>query len=149
MAQEIAQDVFLTLYKYFDTMEEERMLGWLVTTAKNAAKNHTKRARREIPDENVDLLLERRIDNIVESAEETVFDNMRRKEEIQLGGAILEALYEKNERWYEAVTMVYCMDKKQADVADKMGISIEVLHSVLYRARKWIRKNFNTDEYTR
>ena len=34
---------------------------------------------------------------------------------------------------------------KQADVADKMGISLEVLQSVLYRARKWVREHIKPD----
>ena len=34
------------------------------------------------------------------------------------------------------------MKSQQKDVAREMGISLEVLHSMLYRAKKWIRKNY-------
>ena len=47
-----------------------------------------------------------------------------------------------NERWYEAVTLTYCLEKSQREVAEIMGVSVEVLHSMLYRAKKWIRKNY-------
>jgi len=33
----------------------------------------------------------------------------------------------------------------QSAVAERMEISIEVLHSLLYRARKWIRKKFGVE----
>ena len=54
----------------------------------------------------------------------------------------------ENERWYEAMTMVYCLGRKQKDVADAMGISLDVLTALLYRARKWVKKNYSSDNYT-
>lgn len=148
VAQEITQEVFLQLYIHFDTFEEDYLTAWLVTTAKNTAKNYMKKAARENPDANIALTAELCPENKTESAEEIVFGRMKRNENIRQGSTILEALYDKNERWYEAVTMVYCMEKKQADVAVEMGISIEVLHSVLYRAKQWIKKYYQSNEHT-
>ena len=31
------------------------------------------------------------------------------------------------------------------EIAEKMGISVEVLHSILHRAREWIKKNFEVE----
>ena len=57
-------------------------------------------------------------------------------------GDILEALYRKNERWYDAITFTYLLEKPQKEVAEIMGVSPEVLYSMLYRAKRWIRKNY-------
>ena len=59
---------------------------------------------------------------------------------------ILDDLYEINERWYDAVTKSYCLNMPQKEVAEEMGVSIEVLHSVLYRAREWVKKRYKSDE---
>ena len=42
--------------------------------------------------------------------------------------------------------MLACYMKiPQAEIAEKMGISVEVLHSILHRAREWIKKNFEVE----
>lgn len=41
-AEEIFQEVFLKLYTHFDTVDEEYMAAWLVTTTKNTAINYMK-----------------------------------------------------------------------------------------------------------
>ncbi len=39
--------------------------------------------------------------------------------------------------------------EKQKDVAESMGISIQALTGVLYRARKWVKIHYNSDDYTK
>ena len=84
-----------------------------------------------------------------ETAEEHVIHKILQKEKVGYGWTILDALYEENENWYEAITMVYCLERKQKDVAESMGISIQALTGVLYRARKWIKIHYNSDDYTK
>ena len=48
---------------------------------------------------------------------------------------ILKALKAKNEKWYDAITYVYCMERKQQEVADAMGITLDSLDSMLRRAK--------------
>ncbi|WP_420341682.1 sigma factor-like helix-turn-helix DNA-binding protein [[Clostridium] scindens] len=38
--------------------------------------------------------------------------------------------------------MTYVLEKPQKEVAEIMGVKLETLHSMLYRAKKWIRKHF-------
>ena len=97
----------------------------------------------EVPDEEVDMKLLRH--QLLPGAEETVFEKINVEERIHISEYILDRLYTTNERWYEAVMLVYCQEMKQKDVADKMGISLEVLQSVLYRARKWVREHIKPD----
>ena len=144
VAQEITHDVFVKLYEHFDTFEEDYLLQWMIVTAKNEAANYQKRAKREIPEEDTVYLV--RENEQTPSAEETVFERIETEARIREGRALLDKLYLVNERWYEAVTLVYCDGRKQQEAADILGIDIEVLHSVLYRARKWVRENYKPDK---
>lgn len=58
---------------------------------------------------------------------------------------IFTNLMEKNERWYDAIVLVYYMEMPQAKAAELMGIRLEVLHSLLHRAKKWIKKKYGTE----
>ena len=148
-AEEIFQEVFLKLYMHFDTVDEEYMAAWLVTTTKNTAINYMKKQARECPKADIELFSDLHLKEYAESAEEHVFHKILQKEKVGYGWTILDALYEENENWYEAITMVYCLERKQKDVAESMGISIQALTGVLYRARKWVKIHYNSDDYTK
>ena len=141
--------IFLKLYTHFDTVDEEYMAAWLVTTTKNTAINYMKKRARECPKADIELFSDLYSKEYAESAEEHVFHKILQKEKVGYGWTILDALYEENENWYEAITMVYCLERKQKDVAESMGISIQALTGVLYRARKWVKIHYNSDDYTK
>ena len=61
---------------------------------------------------------------------------------------IFGELYRMNERWYDAITITYLLEKPQKEVAEELGVSLEILHSMLYRAKRWIRKKYR-EEYDR
>lgn len=75
--------------------------------------------------------------------EEEILEKERTDEIVVLNQEIFEALYEKNTRWYEAVTLVYVLGKPQKEVAKEMEITLGVLESILYRAKEWIKKNYS------
>ena len=137
-AEEIFQEVFLKLYTHFDTVDEEYMAAWLVTTTKNTAINYMKKRARECPKADIELFSDLYLKEYAESAEEHVFHKILQKEKVGYGWTILEA-----------ITMVYCLERKQKDVAESMGISIQALTGVLYRARKWVKIHYNSDDYTK
>jgi len=58
-------------------------------------------------------------------------------------------LREKNERWCDLVMKAYYFDIPQEQLAKEEGVNVEVIHSRLYRAKQWIRKNYQAefDEY--
>ena len=53
-----------------------------------------------------------------------------------------------NTKWYDAITITYILEKPQREVAENMNVSLGVLHSMLYRAKKWIQKKYK-EEYDR
>ena len=69
-AEEIFQEVFLKLYTHFDTVDEEYMAVWLVTTTKNTAINYMKKRARECPKADIELFSDLYSKEYAESAEE-------------------------------------------------------------------------------
>lgn len=141
VAEDITQNTFLQLYIYYNDMNRSNIKSWLYTTAKNYALNYKKRAVREVPDDEI----AGEAQEIVESAEYEFMEELKDLERHELHEKIFTALMERNKRWYEAMTLVYYLEIPQAKVAEEMGIRIEVLHSLLHRARTWIKKEFGVE----
>jgi len=77
-----------------------------------------------------------------EDPEDAMIRRLREKEYIGLTDDIFAALYRKNVRWYDAITITYVLEKPQKEVAELMGMDLDSFHSMLYRARKWIKDNY-------
>ena len=143
VAEDITQNTFFQLYIYYNDMNHDNVKSWLYTTAKNNALNYKKRARREILGE--DGAEDCFIEEVEESAEDIFIGDLKDLERSKLHERIFRALLEKNKRWYDAISLVYYLEVPQAKVAEEMGIRIEVLHSILHRAKNWIKKTFGAE----
>lgn len=143
VAEDITQNTFLQLYIYYNVMNHSNIKSWLYTTAKNYALNYKKKSYREILGQ--DLTNEGLSTETVDSAEDLFIEEEKEHDRSELHERIFEALLEKNSRWYEAISLVYYLEIPQAKVAEEMGIRIEVLHSLLHRAKSWIKKNFGVE----
>lgn len=139
VAEEIVQEVFLKLYDNLGDICMESVPAWLITTAKNMAKNYLRDSKWETPMEEVP---EQEVPYSSEGLDAQLIEVLRQKECCDLKDTIFADLYEKNSRWYEAVTVSYTLDKPQKEVAEKMGIPLDTLHSTLYRAKQWIKKYY-------
>lgn len=146
VAEEIMQDVFLNLYDNIEEINMATVQNWLLVVARNQALNWVKRteAERRILEDmenNKDIVTD-------ESVEESVFKKEQRKNLRGLSREIFQELEKENERWHEAFVRVYCLERPQRQVAEEMNVSIEVLHAMLYRARRWIKRNYQ-ERYTK
>lgn len=148
MAEDIVQEVFLKLYLNVGSVKKELIRGWLLLTAKNMSLNLKRDHRREYLTEETDAEAEKQLSNFVETPEEFLMREMKEHQFVILKKGIFDALYKKNIRWYEAITMTYVLEKPQKEVAESIGVTVEVLHSILYRAKQWIRENY-AEEYKR
>ncbi len=146
VAEEITQEVFLKLYISRENINTEAVSAWLVTTAKNMVRNHKRDCWHEVP--KGDIFEDEDSDLLVSSTEEDIMTILHDKEYHEFVEKIFGDLYHMNERWYDAITITYLLEKPQKEVAENMGVSLEVLHSMLYRAKKWIQRKYR-EEYDR
>lgn len=141
-AEDITQDTFLKLYIRFDELKGGNVSAWLFTTAKHAALNYKEKHSREVLSIDSDEPPEepRR-----ESVEEEYSDDALERDRAKLHDRIFKELLEKNPRWYEAVYLAYYMEIPQERVAEMMGMRLGALHTLLSRARKWIKKTYGVE----
>ena len=133
LAQEMAQQTFFNFYKHIDEIEVERARGYLVRTARNLCFNYKRDNKCEELSEGTAAIV---------SVEEIFFRKEHKKQKTLFTQSILERLKAENEDWYTAVNLLYCLGKPHEVVADEMGISKDALYSLVYRAKKWIRKTY-------
>ncbi len=147
VAQEITQKTFIQFYKHFDDENIECIRAYLICSVKRLAYNWYRDTKRERESEDVDTLDysgdEHGRTISVEDAYILKEHNEHCKE---LREGIFSKLYEKNVDWYNVIILVYYLDKSAEEAAEELGISRDVLYSRLYRAKKWIRKNY-AEEY--
>lgn len=143
VAQEITQKAFYQFFLHYDNVNIDSVRAYLLRIARNLVYNRTRDMKRVTYEERLEDL---QGDNIFTlSVEETYLRDEQKKQAKGLSKSILEHLRQENELWYEAMLLVYCLEKPQEQVADELGISKDVLYSRLYRARKWIRKNYGKE----
>lgn len=142
-AEDIAQDTFFQLYIYFDTMDKKNLVSWLYTTAKHYALNYRKKAEREVFENEEGT--ENKLELVRESTEEEYMEALLETKRRELHERIFLALLEKNPRWHDAVVFAYYLNIPQAKIAEEMGISLKALHSILHRAKEWIKKEFKAE----
>ncbi len=137
VAQELAQQAFFNFYKHIDQVEMEHAKGYLVRTARNLSFNYARDRKYELLSEETASIV---------SVEEVYFRNEQKKQKAVFTNSILERLKVVNTDWYTAINLLYCLGKPHDVVADEMGISKDALYSLVYRAKKWIRKTYE-EEY--
>lgn len=145
-AEEIVQNVFLKYYTNMENTDSDAAKAWLILTTKYMAMNVKRDHQKEYLVEEMDVKEEMELSESVESPEEVFARKYKEREYIRLKEDIFKALYEKNSRWYDVITITYILGKPQKEVAENMGMTLDVLHSTLYRAKQWIRKNY-AEEY--
>lgn len=147
-AEEVVQNVFMKYFMNMENTNSDAVRAWLILTAKYMAMNVKRDYQKEYLVEGMNIKEEMDLSESVESPEEVFARKFKEREYMKLKENIFEALYKKNSRWYDVITITYILGKPQKEVAENMGITLDVLHSTLYRAKKWIRKNY-AEEYAR
>lgn len=144
IAEDIMQDTFMELYMNIDDINKKTEENWLLTVAKNKSLNWQKKLDNDV--KKFECFEEKSEELMGQDLEGSFFENERNIHMGNLSKEIFLELKKENERWYEAVTLVYCHGKPQREVADELDMSIEVLHANLYRARNWIKRKYG-DRY--
>ena len=148
VAEDIMQDVFMKFYQHMSNVNEENVESWLLTVTYHMSSNYMRDHKRETYVEDVDTFVQECEDDLersfvyIEDLEEKYIRMLTQDERAKLAQEIYADLYRKNERWYEAITVTYILERPQKEVADTMGVSLGALQLMLFRARNWIRKQY-------
>ena len=142
-AEDITQDTFLKLYIGFEDFKREKTASWLYTVAKNASINYKKKNEGMVSIDDEENGLNNTLST--ESIEDSYLEQEHTADTEELNDRILSALMEKNPRWHDAVLLAYYMDIPQERVAEMMGVRLNVLHSILHRAKVWMRKTYGVE----
>lgn len=140
LAVEFSQQTFLNFYLHIDDVGIESVHAYLVRMARNLCFDYLKLQKREELQDSLESL-EEEMEPVI-SVEEAILRREELRQEIELGRDIMEHIRKENEQWYIALNLLFCLDKPHDVVADEMGISRDALYSLVYRARKWIRKKY-------
>ena len=133
LAEDVLQDVFLKLFSMIDEVREETIGGLVKKAAYNRAIDycHSARAKYELLKEDV---------SEPASKEPNPEQILLRNERMGLKDKALDALYQKNKLDYLILYHVEILGRPEAEVAEELDISLNLLRVRLHRSKKWLKK---------
>ena len=137
-ALEITQKAFYNLYLHFENVDPKTMRAYMGRTIRNMTYNWT-RDNKIAKEGNIEDYYE---DLMIDSLEEIIIRNEEKQAAYDLASDILSGLYAKNQRWYDAIMLVYYLEIPQEQVARDQGVEKDVISNRLYRAKQWIRQQY-------
>lgn len=145
IAEDILQDAFMSYYvcTEFNGVTCRDSLRWIQTAIRNRASNYFRKIKYEKLVGDIDQTIEKIcMDVCPENMCVEQFDLM---EKIQFAEKILNGLLKKNKQWYEVLVSVYMHEIPEIDIAKNSGINSAALYSKVYRAKQWLRKQYENE----
>lgn len=139
LAEEISQQVFIVFYQKMESIKTSLYKPWLMLATKNLTIDYMR--KKTIREE---IIAANPMDYHIVTHDNTEMI-VERMVNAQLSFRILEDLKEKNETWYDVIEAVCVMEMRQEEAAEYLQISPQVVRARLYRARKYIRAEFEAE----
>ena len=140
-AEELTQEVFMAYYENMDFVDSDMIKPWLLLTARNKCVDYMRKR---------DGVKETSFTDWAEQPEVIQQDNLEmmvdRIIQEDFTYRILGDLKRKNEKWYDVLVAVSICGLEQAEAAEYLKISVEILRARLYRARRFIKRYYE-EEY--
>jgi len=138
------QESFLRFYDYMDKIEDEMVFAWLYHVGKNVLKRLYRRdSKLSVKPARPHSIQE--AEEEVISAEEEYFEGDTYKEMRDFRNSVFDRLHKEYPLLYESLILVCVMEIPPKDAAKQLGVSSQVLHTRLHRARAWIHKHFKEE----
>lgn len=140
LAQDICQEVFVKAFRAIQGLNSRSVKGWIIVATRLTTIDFLrKRSRRR-----EEFLEDSRKKGSSQSftgtsSIEAEYERKEFREELFL------ALYTKNELWCEIILQLDVEDRPPAQVAQRLGISVNHLRVLHHRARKWLRGRFGKE----
>ncbi len=142
LAQEMVQQAFLNFYEKNVEVKPECERAYLIQTARNLIYNYFRHTKFEVyqTDESEEAFF---ANVATECLEDEYFEKELRASRKEFSEEILAAVKAHNEEWHRILYDMFFLEKGHDDIAKELGMTKEVLYSRLYRAKVWIRKNYD------
>lgn len=149
ISKDIAQETFFQLYLHLDDVEDEKVRPYLLRIGRNRSLNWIRDNNHGTKHDFIENIAED--SKITYSVEAEYFHREREKEEAEFFAQMLEHLRKEHEAWYEILILVYYLGKDHEVVAEELGMTTQALYSKLYRAKQWLRNQYQEkyDKITR
>lgn len=135
LVEDMVQNVFLKLYENLDNIRNKESVNfWLVTTARNELYSHFRRAKRKPENQKEDI---EEIDIEETVSLEYEFD-MR-----ELKNMIMNELDTLPDEQKEVFILKEYTGLNYKEIADVMGIDVELVKSRLYKTRQKLMKKLS------
>lgn len=132
-AADVTQDVFVRLWKNRDSVEEDRVLGWLLRVTRNACVDaiRKQKAYEKRVQTNSDIIMEKAGSDPLpdERVEASIF-----REHLQ------SALQTLDEPYRSIILLREIQEYKYEEISETLDIPLNTVKVYLHRARKAIRK---------
>ncbi len=146
LAEDVRQDTFLKLLRMMSGEGPvENIDSWLYTTAKNTAINYLKRSKWEASYDSEEESEVSSREPVRESTEDECLEELTNRERAELHRRVMEGVWKKSERWYEAIVLEAHVELPQKEAAKVMKMSLNAYQVMLHRARDWIRENYGVE----
>lgn len=136
LAQDVCQEVFMKLDEKIESLDRERIKGWLLRCGKRKSIDFVRRAYRK---NEIFVIAEKLEEDFVV---EYLLEVENEKSRKQFRNFVLDKLKQKNRVWYELMTRVVVESEPAAMVAEEYGITVVNLRMKISRARHWLYKNY-------
>lgn len=145
LAEDVAQETLLRMYKRLDYLDDETVKQWLIVVSGNIAKDYLKKGGNY--DVNFmdaeEFVLE--VEEYSESAERTVEKQEKQKAARDLCRTACNLLYKKNPDWYEVIVDSCLLGMSSAQIAKLLNTTTRNVDVMKCRAREYLRKKLGND----
>ena len=137
LAQDVCQEVFMKMDEKIESLDRDRIKGWLLRCGKRKSIDFVRRAYRK---NEVSVIAEKMEEDFVV---EYLLEIENEKNRRQFRNFVLDKLKQKNQTWYELMMRVVVEGEPAAMVAEEYGITVVNLRMKISRARQWLYKNYH------
>ncbi len=139
---DIVHDTFLCFYEEMDHVKGKLLFPWLSHVARNLASNKYKRMQIAVEKEQKYTLSQ---GEECASVEEECIEKETCMELRKFRESIFTRLNREHPLWAEALLLVCVLEIPQTEVAKRLGVRDNVVHSRLHRARQWLEKHYRDE----
>ncbi len=141
LSEDIAQDVFLTMFFKLDEIEEEYAKAWVLSYSRRMAVDFCRKSynRHEFATEQWPNSSDRGWESNPE-------DLVIRRETCRRKLDIFIRLKQKNEVWFELIRRIVVNEENPVSVASDYGISVAYMRTQISRARHWMRRELEQED---